>query len=117
MLAKLPEQIAVVDVLRVVQRQEHDGSRAFAMGTDRISLLLRRRDAAVRGALEGITLRHLIADQPLSSASDEEWDSLVEAGDAAVDKSGIVSPTVSLSDSNPEERPASLPTQEKWRSN
>jgi membrane protein len=117
MLAKLPEQIAVVDVLRVVQRQEHDGSRAFAMGTDRISLLLRRRDAAVQGALEGITLRHLIADQPLSSASDEEWDSLVEAGDASVDKSGIVSPTVSLSDSNPEERPASLPTQEKWRSN
>ncbi len=72
MLAKPPDKIAVVDVLKVVQHQAHHGSQAFTLGTDRISQLLQRRDAAVQGVLEGTTLRHLIDDQPVGSATDEK---------------------------------------------
>jgi DNA-binding IscR family transcriptional regulator len=117
MLAKPPDQIAVVDVLKVVQHQAHHSSGTFTLGTDRISQLLQRRDAAVQGVLKGTTLRHLIVDQPVGSATDKEWDVLVETVDDSGDKSEIVSPMERLSESDPEDRPPSLPTYEKWRSN
>jgi membrane protein len=117
MLAKPPDQIPVADVLKVVQHQAHHGSGAFALGPDRISQLLQRRDAAVQGVLEGITLQNLVADQPAGSDTNEEWDALVEAGDDSVAKSEIVSPTANLSDSNPEETSSILPAYEKRRSN
>ncbi|MEJ2231638.1 MAG: Rrf2 family transcriptional regulator, partial [Nitrospirales bacterium] len=62
-LAQAPENMRIVDVLRVVQHQPHGGPQAFAVGTDNISQLLMRRDAAIDEALEGITLRHLVKDQ------------------------------------------------------
>ena len=80
MLAKPPDQIAVVDVLKVVQHQAHHGSGTFSLGTDRISQLLQRRDAAVEGVLEGTTLRELIANQPVGSVSDEEWEKVIRSG-------------------------------------
>jgi membrane protein len=61
-LAQTPENISVVEVLRVVQHQPHGGPQAFPMGTDIISQVLMRRDAAVDAALEGMTLRHLAKD-------------------------------------------------------
>jgi len=77
-LARPPETIAVVDVLKVVQHQLHNGPQGFTVGTDKISQLLLRRDAAVQGALEGITLRHLVKDQPIDPVSDEEWERSAE---------------------------------------
>lgn len=65
-LAQAPENISVVDVLRVVQHQPHAGPQAFAVGTDTISQLLIRRDAAVETALEGKTLRSLLSDSSLA---------------------------------------------------
>ena len=117
MLAKPPDQIPVADVLKVVQHQAHHGSGAFALGPDRISQLLQRRDAAVQGVLEGTTLQNLIADQPVGSATDEEWDALVEAGNDSVAKSEIVSPTQTSQIPIPKSTPSSLPAHEKWRSN
>jgi membrane protein len=117
MLAKPPDQIPVADVLKVVQHQAHHGSGAFALGPDRISQLLQRRDAAVQGVLEGTTLQNLVADQPAGSGTNEERDALVETGDDSVAKSEIVSPTANFSDSNPEETPSILPAYEKRRSN
>jgi membrane protein len=72
LLARPPETIAVVDVLKVVQHQLHNGPQGFTVGTDKISQLLIRRDAAVQGALEGTTLRHLAKDQSLDTVTDEE---------------------------------------------
>jgi membrane protein len=82
LLARPPETIEVADVLKVVQHQLHNGPQGFTVGTDKISQLLIRRDAAVQGALEGMTLRYLEKDQPLDSVSDEEWEmsSEVDAG-------------------------------------
>ena len=77
-LARPPEAIAVADVLKVVQHQLHNGPQGFTVGTDKISQLLMRRDAAVQGALEGITLRNLVKDQPIDPVSDEEWESSTE---------------------------------------
>lgn len=77
-LARPPEAIAVADVLKVVQHQLHNGPQGFTVGTDKISQLLMRRDAAVQGALEGITLRNLVKDQPIDPVSDEEWESSIE---------------------------------------
>lgn len=74
LLARPPETIQVADVLKVVQHQLHNGPQGFMVGTDNISQLLMRRDAAVQGALDGTTLRHLVKDQPLDPVSDEEWD-------------------------------------------
>ncbi len=78
-LARPPESIAVVDVLKVVQHQLHNGPQGFTVGTDKISQLLMRRDSAVQGALAGITLLYLVRDQPIDSVSDEEWESVSEA--------------------------------------
>ena len=73
-LAQAPENIAVVEVLRVVQHQPHGGPQAFAVGTDNISQVLMRRDAAVEVALEGLTLRNLIRDPPVASELDAAWE-------------------------------------------
>jgi membrane protein len=62
-LAQAPENIPVVEVLRVVQHQLHGGPQAFTVGTDIISRVLMRRDAAVEAALEGLTLRDLLRGQ------------------------------------------------------
>ena len=51
------------------------------MGEDRISFLLRRRDAAIQGALEGITLKHILTDEPMPPEGEDEWD-LVGRADA-----------------------------------
>jgi membrane protein len=72
LLARPPETIEVVDVLKVVQHQLHNGPQGFTVGTDKISQLLIRRDAAVQGALEGTTLLHLVKDQSLDTVTDEE---------------------------------------------
>ena len=77
-LARPPESITVVDVLKVVQHQLHNGPQGFAVGTDNISQLLMRRDSAVQGALAGVTLRHLVKDQPINPVSDEEWEKVSE---------------------------------------
>ena len=61
-LARPPESIPVADVLRVVQQQPHSGPQSFSMGTDVMSQVLMRRDAAVEAALEGMTLRNLVKD-------------------------------------------------------
>jgi len=73
-LAQAPENIAVVEVLRVVQHQPHGGPQAFAVGTDNISQVLMRRDAAVEAALGGLTLRNLIRDPPPASEMDAAWE-------------------------------------------
>ncbi len=73
-LARPPEAIAIADVLKVVQHQLHNGPQGFTVGTDKISQVLMRRDAAVQGALEGLTLRYLAKDQSIDLVSDEEWE-------------------------------------------
>ena len=72
LLARPPEAIEVADVLKVVQHQLHNGAQGFTVGTDKISQLLIRRDAAVQGALEGATLRYLVKDQPSDPVTDDE---------------------------------------------
>ena len=74
MLSKPPGQIAVSDVLKVVQHQAHHGTRIFSMGTDRISQILQRRETAVEEALAGITLQQLIADQSEKAVTKDEWE-------------------------------------------
>lgn len=69
-LARPPESIPVVEVLRVVQHQPHSGPQSFSVGTDVMSQLLMRRDAAVETALEGMTLRNLV--KPQGDSSDQE---------------------------------------------
>jgi len=114
MLAKPPDQIAVVDVLKVVQHQAHHGSGAFTLGTDRISQLLQRRDAAVQGVLEGTTLRDLIADQPVGSATDEEWEMSSEEdsglSEAREPLGGVPQDPVGY----PRKSPSDLPPVGKW---
>ncbi len=73
-LARPPETIPIVDVLRIVQHQPHHAARSFSMGEDRISFLLRRRDAAIQGALEGITLKHILTDEPMPPDGEDEWE-------------------------------------------
>ena len=72
-LARPPDSIAVTEVLKVVQHQLHNGAQGFTLGTDTISQVLMRRDAVVQDALEGITLQHLVENQPSDLVSDEEW--------------------------------------------
>lgn len=69
-LSKPPESIPVVEVLRVVQHQPHGGPQSFSVGTDVMSQVLLRRDAAVETALEGLTLRSLIKES--TDATDQE---------------------------------------------
>jgi membrane protein len=73
-LARPPESIPVVEVLRVVQHQPHGGPQSFSVGTDVISQLLMRRDAAIDASLEGITIRNLVKDQPGSPEQEDTWD-------------------------------------------
>jgi membrane protein len=91
-LARPPEMIAVADVLKVVQHQLHNGAQGFTVGTDKISQLLMRRDAAVQGALEGITLRHLVKDQPIDPVSDEEWERSAELDSDQSEERELISP-------------------------
>ena len=77
-LARPPESIPIVDVLRIVQHQPHHGSRAFSIGHDRIGMLLRRRDAAIQGALEGVTLKHILTDEPIPLEGEEDWEALAK---------------------------------------
>jgi membrane protein len=84
-LARAPEHIPVVEVLKVVQHQPDGGPQAFAVGTDHISRLLMRRDAAVEAALDGMTLRNFIKDSPPHFEQDAGWESSSEtAPDEAV---------------------------------
>jgi membrane protein len=84
-LAQAPENIAIVEVLRIVQHQPHGGPQAFPMGTDTISQVLMRRDAAVDAALEGMTLRNLAKDLPeVNDEPDAESESSPEMSRAAV---------------------------------
>ncbi len=118
-LARPPEAIAIVDVLKVVQHQPHNGPRAFAAGTDTISQLLSRRDAAVQGALEGMTLRNILKDQPRASEADDE-DELADSGHATPDflvTREPVKDTPSKAEAFLEENPADSPTYRKWPSN
>ena len=63
-LARPPEKIAIADVLKVVQHQLHSGTQGFRVNADRVGQLLMRRDAAIQGALEGMTLRYIIEHSP-----------------------------------------------------
>jgi len=84
-LARAPEHIPVVEVLRVVQHQPDGGPQAFAVGADHISRLLMRRDAAVEAALDGMTLRNFIKDSLPPFEQDAGWKSSSEtAPDEAV---------------------------------
>lgn len=113
LLARPPETIEVADVLKVVQHQLHNGPQGFTVGTDKISQLLIRRDAAVQGALEGMTLRYLEKDQPLDSVSDEEWEMSSEVDAEAREPLSSVSqdPVV-----YPRKSPSDFPPVGKWPS-
>jgi len=114
-LARPPETIPVVDVLKVVQHQLHNGPQGFAVGTDKISHLLIRRDAAVQGALEGITLKHLVNDQQIAPVSDEEWEISSEEESNLSEPSEPVSSLSSDPVGLPRKSPSNLPSTEKWR--
>jgi membrane protein len=73
-LARPPETIFVADVLKVIQHQLHNGPQGFTVGTGIISQLLIHRDTAIQEALEGITLKSLVKEQPTDPVSDEEWE-------------------------------------------
>ena len=115
-LARPPENIAVADVLKVVQHQLHNGPQGFTVGTDKISQLLMRRDAAVQGALEGITLKHLVKDQPIDPLSDEKWEMSSKEESDLFESSEPVD-SLSLDPLGlPRNVPSNLSSTEKWRS-
>jgi len=116
LLARPPETIEVADVLKVVQHQLHNGPQGFTVGTDKISQLLMRRDAAVQGALEGTTLRYLVKDQPLDPVSDEEWEMSSEVDYGL---SEIKEPLTSVSQDPvgfPRKSPSDFPPVGRWPS-
>ncbi|MDR4487410.1 MAG: YhjD/YihY/BrkB family envelope integrity protein [Nitrospirales bacterium] len=84
-LARPPESISVAEVLRVVQHQPHNGPQSFSVGTDVMSQVLMRRDAAVEAALEGLTLRSLVKEQ--ADASDQEQGNTFESASEGNDMS------------------------------
>lgn len=84
-LARPPESISVAEVLRVVQHQPHNGPQSFSVGTDVMSQVLMRRDAAVEAALEGLTLRSLVKEQ--ADASDQEQGNTFESASEGSDMS------------------------------
>jgi hypothetical protein len=55
-----PDQVSVVDVLDVVRDPAMTDKPALAAAGDAGASALRRRDAAVREVLEGVTLRDLV---------------------------------------------------------
>jgi len=59
-LAMSPDQVSVVDVLDVVRDPAMTDKPALAAAGDAGASALRRRDAAVREVLEGVTLRDLV---------------------------------------------------------
>lgn len=72
-LARPPESIPLVEVLRVVQHQPHSGPQSFSVGNDIVSQLLLKRDAAIESALSGITLKNLVQDHGSPSVQDVDW--------------------------------------------
>jgi DNA-binding IscR family transcriptional regulator len=115
-LAQAPENISVVDVLRVVQHQPHAGPQAFAVGADTISQLLIRRDAAVETALEGKTLRSLLNDSSLSLEQDVGLESTSEMDLGPGSRSQSVQDPPDNPDSLKENTPGDSPSSENWRS-
>ena len=115
-LARPPETIAVSEVLKVVQHQLHNGPQGYTVGTDAISQLLMRRDAAVQDALEGITLRHLVQDQPTDSVSDEEWENVSEVDADLADPNQPMCSTSHEPENSPENQPSQFPAVGKSRS-
>jgi membrane protein len=116
LLARPPEAIEVADVLKVVQHQLHNGAQGFTVGTDKISQLLIRRDAAVQGALEGATLRYLVKDQPSDPVTDDEWEMSSEVDFGL---SETREPLSNMSDSPvglPRKSSSDLPPVGKWPS-
>jgi membrane protein len=94
-LARPPESIPVVDVLRAVQHQPHNGPQSFSVGTDVISQLLIRRDAAVEAALEGMTIRSLVKEQPGFSDQEDTLDLLSEGDRASFESDSSMEEIVS----------------------
>ena len=115
-LAQAPEHIAVVDVLRVVQHRSDGGPKAFAVGTDHISRLLMRRDAAVEAALKGMTLRNFIKDPSAPFEQDAGWESSPEMDPDVAARSEPVPGPAGNPGFAPEKTQADLPAVEKWRS-
>jgi membrane protein len=114
-LARSPENIAVVDVLRVVQHQHHGGPQAFAVGTDNISRLLMRRDSAVEATLKGITLRSLLGDSQ-TGEQDSSWESSSEMDlDMAHGHESLLD-AADAPASPQENTQTDRPAVEKWRS-
>lgn len=116
MLARPPEKIAIVDVLKVVQHQLHNGPQGFTVGHDNIGAILMRRDAAIQGVLGGITLRHIL-EEPLDAKSEEggvehtsSWESYLNESDTA-DQDTVPQPESVSLESSPE-----FPVGRKWRS-
>jgi hypothetical protein len=106
----------VADVLKVVQHQLQNGPQGFTVGTDKISQLLIRRDAAVQGALEGTTLRHLVKDQPLDSVSDEEWEMSSEVDTGLSETNELLGSMPHAPVGFPKKSPSDLPPVGKWPS-
>jgi membrane protein len=61
-LGRPPEHITVSDILDAVDDLEPASAESSAVGEDTVSLILRRRDQAMRHALAGLTLCSLAAD-------------------------------------------------------
>ena len=116
LLARPPETIEVADVLKVVQHQLHNGPQGFTVGTDKISQLLLRRDAAVQGALEGTTLRHLVKDQPLDPVTDEEWEMSSEVDSGLSETKEALSSMSHAPGDFPRKSQSDLPPVGKWPS-
>jgi membrane protein len=116
MLARPPGKIAIVDVLKVVQHQLHNGPQGFTVGHDNIGDILLRRDAAIQSVLGGVTLRHIL-EEPLDVKPEESgvehtssWESYANESDTA-DQDTVPQPeSVSL------ETPPEFPVARKWRS-
>jgi len=115
-LAQAPDHIAVVDVLKVVQHQPHSGPQGFAVGTDIISRVLLRRDAAVESALEGITLMSLIKNPSGTLEQDAGWESSSEMGRDAAAQNESLQDATGYPSSLQEKSSADFPTRTKWRS-
>ena len=115
-LAQAPDHIAVVDVLKVVQHQPHSGPQGFAVGTDIISRVLLRRDAAIESALEGITLMSLIKDPSGALEQDAGWEASSEMGLDATAQNEALQDATGNPSSLQEKSSADFPTRTKWRS-
>jgi DNA-binding IscR family transcriptional regulator len=69
LLGRLPEQITVVEILDTVRGA---GSNPRGSGREeQVVGILQRRDQAVRQALEGVTLRSLVSEPPLTARTTE----------------------------------------------